>query len=139
MHVTLRFYGPTTPAQLAALREGTLATVGAGAPEISVIARGVDGFPRAAKARVVVVALEDGGGLAEIARAAEAHAIALGFAPEARSFKAHLTLARLKEPRDLRPICAEPLALPPAHITGITLYESKTLPSGPVYTPLCRW
>lgn len=130
MHVTLRFYGEGSPPR------GALVHPGGGPPVVR--ARGLDAFPRTAKARVLFVALEDDGWLAGIARAAERIAVEAGFAPEPRAFTPHLTLARFKEPIDVRAICAEPLVLPEAHITGITLYESKTLPSGPIYTALAR-
>ena len=64
--------------------------------------------------------------------------MALGFAPETRAYRPHLTLARLKVPADVRAHAGDSGALPAAHATAITLYASTMAASGPVYTPLER-
>ncbi len=134
MHVTLRFFGPTNEAQLESLR--ALVPRLAAAPLESLRAKALDAFPSPKRARVVVIALL--GPLSRMAAEAERAARALGFEKEARAYHPHLTLARLKAPADLRALCSDPLALPEARAVAVTLYESKTLPSGPVYTPLVR-
>jgi 2'-5' RNA ligase len=61
--------------------------------------------------------------------------VRVGLQQEVRPFKAHLTLARHVE---RRPACGpiDPVSWP---VDRIALVESKTLPEGPVYTPLGFW
>jgi 2'-5' RNA ligase len=57
-------------------------------------------------------------------------------AEEARAFRAHVTIARLR-PRARRPrrVDADPEPLT-AHATGVTLYRSTLTPKGATYEPL---
>ena len=67
----------------------------------------------------------------------------LGFEPEARAFRPHLTLARARDPRGdpaLAP-CAEELAnvdCGEARIDALVLYRSDLSRSGARYTALAR-
>jgi 2'-5' RNA ligase len=69
--------------------------------------------------------------------------VAAGFPGEGRPFKAHLTIARIKEPVEARrmaqamEMCGrfDPLALQAAEMV---LIKSDLRPNGPVYTPLAR-
>jgi 2'-5' RNA ligase len=137
MHVTLRFFGQATDAQLEQLRAFTTALP---PPAIVMTAKRLTGFPSERRAHVLVVSLEDEdpGGLGAIAREAEQEAARLGFESERRDYHPHLTLARSKRPADVRRLCETELSLPPASVVAITLYDSKTLPRGPEYTALAR-
>jgi 2'-5' RNA ligase len=149
LHVTLRFFGQTTAEQV----DGLWGPIPPPPPSARLAGRPVEGdagavqasrldaFPSAQRARVLVLDLGGAGELAawlgDVAREAEARAVACGLAPETRPFRPHLTLARIKAPADLRAVCTETgLALPRPRVVAVTLFESKTLPSGPVYTPL---
>jgi 2'-5' RNA ligase len=137
MHITLRFFGPTDDTQIELL--GDLVTsLAEGAPPLLLRAAAVTGFPSAARARILVVELADEPLLSTFAQRAEATAIALGFAPETRAYRPHLTLARMKENVDVRGYAGEAALLPLAHATAVTLYSSTTGPRGPVYTSLAR-
>ena len=57
MHVTLRYYGATSPEQLASLLAQELGPARGEAPLLH--ATKIDGFPEARRARVVFVALSD--------------------------------------------------------------------------------
>lgn len=144
MHITVRFFGASTDEQVDGLRalvadlereHGRGAT--GGRPRAAHALR-LTGFSEVRHARVLVVSIDDGGFLESVAAKAEQAAVALGFEPESRPYHPHLTLARMKVPADLRDLCTKPLALPDARITALTLYESKTLPTEPLYTPLAR-
>lgn len=108
---------------------------------MSVRAPSVHGFPDPARAHVLVLDVVDMGQepvLAALAARAEAAAIALGFARDARPYHGHLTLARMRKAVDVSPLSGEAASLPPGHVTAITLYASRTGPSGAVYAPLAR-
>jgi 2'-5' RNA ligase len=142
MHTTLRFFGDTSDAQ----RDALMALVGelaSGASAWAVRATAVHGFPEPGRAHVLVldvVDAEPGSGptLAGLAARTEAAAVALGFARELRPYHAHLTLARMRKEVDVSPFAAEAAALPTGLATVITLYASRSGPSGAVYTPLAR-
>jgi 2'-5' RNA ligase len=66
----------------------------------------------------------------------------LGFPPEERPFRPHLTLARIKQARrdDWPSVAssAEALSLPAYTVDEILLYKSDLTPTGPHYTHLAR-
>lgn len=70
-------------------------------PPIRIRLTQLGAFPRASKAAVLWLGLESNG-LDELAAAVEEATIAAGLAPEERPFQAHLTLARIRPPRDVR-------------------------------------
>jgi 2'-5' RNA ligase len=137
MHITLRFFGPTTEEQALVLR-ALVTSLADGAPPLPLRAAALTGFPDPARARILIVAFEAAPLLEALAARAEAAAVALGFAPETRAYHPHLTLARMKQVVDLRAQAGETAGLPAAHATAITLYESTTGAGGPVYLPLAR-
>jgi 2'-5' RNA ligase len=142
-HVTLRFFGNTDDAQVMGLRALVTelgAELGTAAAASGMYARApsVSGFPRARRAHVLTLDIEDEGGLAALAARAEVVAVALGFAPEERAYHAHLTLARMRKAVDVSALADEAASLPRARVTAVTLYASTTAATGPAYTPLER-
>jgi len=103
LHVTLRFFGDVDPGCAGAL-EGELARRlrAARAPELVIGAAGSFGGDRP---RVLWLALDDRTEprLLDLAARAERAAIAVGLEPEARAFRPHLTLARVRPARSGRP------------------------------------
>jgi 2'-5' RNA ligase len=136
MHVTLRFLGDVDESLVPALGEIAL-RVGA-RPAFEVRAASLIAFPDARRARVLAVELDDDGGLGELARQAEAGVVALGLAPETRPFRGHLTLARCKEPADVRAIVADGDLGAAGRAVSLTLYESVLGRAGPTYTIRAR-
>ncbi len=139
MHVTLRFLGKTSAPQVDALRE-LVRQLGERPPPRSTLGR-VGAFPEPRRARVLFLELVQttpADGLVALAAQAELAAVALGFDAEHRPFKPHLTLARLRAPRDVRPWLAARVVAAEGPAAAVTLYESKTLPDGPAYTPIAR-
>lgn len=133
-HVTLRFLGATDGATLPALRDA-VAAAARGHPTPVLVLRGLGAFPSPRRARVVWAGVHDqGGNLPELAGALGRALEPLGWAPEARPFAAHLTLARLRVPRSVEPLPADPFrGLEPARVAEVVLYRSKLHPSGARY------
>jgi RNA 2',3'-cyclic 3'-phosphodiesterase len=100
LHLTLKFLGETeeglVPEIVTAIRE---ACADIRPFEISV--RGTGGFPSLSRINVVWVGVEGAASLARVAAALDSLLEPLGFAPERREWKAHVTLARVKGHRDL--------------------------------------
>jgi 2'-5' RNA ligase len=135
LHVTLAFLGSREPSDVA-LIEPSLALEGA-AP---LLAFGDVLLLPPRRARVLTVALEDRSGTlgALQTRIAGALAAAGVYTPEARPFRPHVTVARLR-PR-VRPPGSAALALDPLEFRGeaVTLFASRLHPSGARYEPLYR-
>jgi 2'-5' RNA ligase len=99
-HLTLKFLGWTTPAQLPWV-QGRVREVVTGSAPFEIRLSGVGAFPSARRARVLWAGLEDeGDALALLAGALDA-ATSPEFAPETRSFSAHLTVGRSDPPARL--------------------------------------
>lgn len=137
LHVTLRFLGnietERIPPLLRAVREQT-----ADLHPFRIQLGGARPFPSPRRPRVVVLELAPAEPLAELAEAVERGVVAAGFAPETRSFRAHLTLGRV---RGRRFPSATATAVPEASACDVeetVLFRSDLHRSGARYTPLER-
>ncbi len=96
-------------------------------------------FPSLRAARVLWIGVGEGGSqLARIARKLDGSAGRQGVARDPRPFRAHLTLARLREPAvlaaDTLP-APDPLAF---SVGDVVLYESRLSSTGAIHVPLTR-
>lgn len=132
-HITLRFLG--TVDQVTYERFLATLDVEERAP-FRVQLGGVGAFPNAHRATVVWVGIEKGGAqLASLNAVAEEAARMAGLEPEERPFHAHLTLARVRPPADVRDL--EGLMVDLGwHCDRITVYRSRPGRGGARYEPL---
>jgi RNA 2',3'-cyclic 3'-phosphodiesterase len=137
MHVTLRFLGDTDPSLLPALAS-VVTKLGAGKRAVDVRVSSLVAFSEARRARILALHLEDDDALGAIAAEAETHLAALGFAPEPRPYRPHLTIARLREPADLRRLIDEQSVALTGRVSSIGLYQSELGSRGPTYTRIAR-
>jgi 2'-5' RNA ligase len=100
LHYTVRFIGEV--GEDGARRVGEAAReASAAVPRFEATLGSAGAFPDAKRARVLWLGLAAGDApFAKLARALEAALARRGFAPESRGFNAHLTLGRVREPRD---------------------------------------
>jgi len=100
LHLTLKFLGDTeeglVPEIVTAMREAA-----SGVRPFEICVRGTGAFPSLGRMNVIWVGVEGAEPLASIAAALEASVEPLGFPRENRTWKAHVTLARVKGSRDL--------------------------------------
>jgi RNA 2',3'-cyclic 3'-phosphodiesterase len=97
LHITLKFLGDIEETSVKELEAAIRASSEGIAPfEVEVFGSGV--FPPKGSARVVWAGLKGAEPLAGISARLEKALEPLGFAPEGRGFKPHLTLARVKNP-----------------------------------------
>lgn len=103
---------------------------------------GLGAFPTATRPRVLWAGVLAGdGALAALASTVDAALAALGFPSEARPFSAHITVARVREPRRA-PALAEALGATAAKRFGrlavheVVVMRSDHSPRGARYTPL---
>ena len=132
LHVTLRFVGPAERVG----RERIVAALDAaalGGPFTFRIG-GLGGFPRMRKASVAWAALEgDGERIARLAEVVDDAVSSAGFGYEERPFRAHLTLARIRPPRDIRRSVTGGPARISAPVTEVVFYRSRTEGSSIAY------
>ncbi|CAG0987330.1 RNA 2',3'-cyclic phosphodiesterase [Myxococcaceae bacterium] len=138
LHVTLRFVGAIDREAVAPLAAAVGLEVSAWSPfPLQLGALGL--FPSARRPRVVSLGIEPEAPLAGLAAAVERGVVAAGFAPESRSFRPHLTLARVREGCRIDPAVLatkiEPLRFA---ARGVVLFASRPDEGGSVYTALER-
>jgi len=102
-HITLRFVGSASAAEEDRLLFALSEIDSEGPFELRLGRLGA--FPRAAKATVLWLGIEEGQEhLASLAHQVEEHIQAAGFSAEDRPFRGHLTLSRLRPASDVRSI-----------------------------------
>ncbi len=140
LHLTLKFLGETEegliPEIVSAMREAA-----AGVTPFDIRVRGTGAFPSPSRPNVLWVGVEGAEPLARIAKALDAHLVALGFEPETRPWSAHVTVARVKGHRNLdraqailRAHAEETFA--EHRVEDVRLKKSVLRPEGPEYTTL---
>ncbi|HEX5473312.1 MAG TPA: RNA 2',3'-cyclic phosphodiesterase [Vicinamibacterales bacterium] len=142
-HLTVRFIGHVPDDRAPAL----IAALSAPLPieSFELCLAGAGAFPASGAPRVFWIGVREGSaGLRALHERCDERLAPLGYAPEARPFSAHLTLARVKSvARGEGPAVRALLAETPAHlgcgrVSGATLFESRLSPHGAAYHPLTR-
>jgi 2'-5' RNA ligase len=136
-HVTLKFFGETTPDRVEAIAEMiSFAVQGMASMVMSLHGAGV--FPTPAKPRVIQLGLDAGSDLELLQDRIERGGEQLGYPPEGRLFRPHITLGRVREGHRLPAGWQTELErVPPGQpFLGdrVVLYESRLSGDGPAYT-----
>ena len=141
IHITLKFLGDIEEGDIekvaAVIRE-----VSQGRPPFGIGIKGSGAFPNLKNPRVVWIGVDDRGkGLSSLQRPLDDALKDLGFEPEEREFRPHLTLGRVKGPRGKERLSAAVSKLKDIEIGSFTvdrviLYKSELKPTGAVYTKL---
>ena len=143
IHLTLRFLGNVAPELIEEIKPA-LAGIASQTAPIHIEPAGCGAFPTIKSPRVIWVGLRGQiGPLAELARRVEAAMVSLGFKPEERPFKPHLTLGRVKGRQGLQTLQQILLAhrdftAEPFDAAEVVLYKSELRPDGARYTPLFK-
>jgi RNA 2',3'-cyclic 3'-phosphodiesterase len=145
IHLTLKFLGDIREDQVAAIGAAMGAAIEAVAREqgpLTLAIKGLGVFPGVRKARVIWAGLSgDTENLMALQTAVDTALEGVGFAPQRRRFKAHLTLGRFKQPLPAHKLVAvleqrgdfTPLEM---HLERVVLYRSELRPQGARYTIL---
>lgn len=145
LHLTMQFLGETpedkVEAIAAAMREAC-----AGRRRFELSFGSLGAFPSAGNPRVIWIGLGEGAQrLEELANALARGLAGQGIVlpEEGREFKAHLTIGRVRGPRDLQRLRArmqawtpEKLALGRVAVDKLSLIQSRLTPKGPIYTAI---
>jgi len=133
-HVTLRFLGNVPTGEVPALAKSVERSL-EGAARFRVTLGATRAFPSARRPRVVVLELEPEADLAALAARVEAGVVAAGLPAEARRFRAHLTLGRVRG-RRVPALDAECLEVGALDVHEVVLFRSDLDRDGSRYTPL---
>lgn len=140
LHVTTRFIGEWPETRVPEIVE-RLQLLGDREP-VPVRISGLGWFPNPHSPRILFAGVQDSGALASLAGGTDAALEPLGIEREAKPFRPHLTLARIKEPgvplTALRQAIAqlEDTEFGSFPVSGFSLYLSQPGPAGSIYTRL---
>ena len=152
MHLTLRFLGEVEAERVEKLA-AILTDACQGKPPFTLAVRGIGAFPNPRKPEVIWAGAEPlEGPLAEVRIAAENAARAIGLPPDDKAFRAHLTLARLRDRRAAKALEVggwtvgsrlreylereRDFAAGEFTVRSVSLFSSELTPHGPVYRRL---
>jgi 2'-5' RNA ligase len=137
LHLTLKFYGEVAPDAADALA-AALAASADGTPGLDLAVSGIETLPPGRRARVVVGAIDAPPALELLQDRLERASAALGFAPEGRPFRPHVTLGRVRQGAALPPAARERCAAVAPAIgfwaDEVALVESVLAPGGSRYS-----
>ena len=137
LHITLKFFGEVTSDRLESIEEVLqFATAGMGPIELTLSGGGA--FPSSARPRVLRLEVTAGPELELLQDRLERGSERIGFPPEGRPFRPHITLGRVREGHRLPPGAMQQVeSLPngnPFLADQVVLFESRQTPRGPEYT-----
>ncbi len=140
IHLTLKFLGEVADVEPV---RAAIAEVASRHGPIALAAGGLGAFPGPSRPRVLWAGITAGiRELGLLAADVERVVAPLGFAPDARPFRGHLTLARVRSPRGLGRIGAvlgaDASSFGAWTATDVVLYRSHLRPTGSIYEPLAR-
>jgi RNA 2',3'-cyclic 3'-phosphodiesterase len=136
-HITINFLGEVEIEKLSELKS-MLQELSQMHPPFLLKLGGLGAFPTIKEGRVIWMGVQNSKFLRSLQQDCEERLKTLGFSLEERDFRPHLTLARLRSPRQLADLLS-PLInqkFGDLKVMRITLYESKLAGSFPVYEPL---
>ena len=141
LHITLKFLGDVTDAQLAKVCDAAK-SAGTGVAPFSLRVKGLGCFPAPRNPRVLWCGIEDlTNGCRRWVERADPLLEELNFKPETRAFTPHITLGRSRSPAG-GDVLRQVLDTTPPPQTGemlvqqIVVFESRLLPGGAQYHPL---
>ena len=141
IHITLNFLGDINPGDVDKI-DAAMAAAAIEFPPVTLTVRGIGVFPGIKRPRVIWVGLGgDIRSLLSLQSRLEQELAGAGFPKDKRSFKAHLTLGRIKQsagPAVIRQMISEYATLSSDEFScnQVILFKSDLKPSGAVYSKL---
>ncbi|MFQ5839337.1 MAG: RNA 2',3'-cyclic phosphodiesterase [Candidatus Methylomirabilales bacterium] len=141
VHLTLKFLGEVSGERAADVRS-TLRAALEGIPSFRMTLAGVGTFPARGAPRVVWVGTTEGSdGATALYERVEGALASSGFPPEGRAFQAHLTLGRVRGPRNRPALIARVrelagTTLGSMMVVAVELMQSELHPKGAIYTSI---
>ncbi len=143
IHLTLKFLGNVTPETIDLIKP-VLAEIGSRTAVFRLQAAGCGAFPNVKQPRVIWAGMRgESEPLIRLQKEVDLALAGLGFQPEDRPFKPHLTLGRVRGRQHLLALqqlllAHQEFTAEPFDVTELVLYKSELRPDGARYTPLFR-
>ena len=147
LHLTLKFLGDIPVSRIPSLSDACDEAARQIAP-FELLVKGSGTFPPHGKPKVLWIGIEDAAassrskGLLSLHSALEDQCAAAGLAREPRAYHPHLTIARLREAKDSRPLAEQHKQIDFAPqtfaVTEIVLFRSELSSQGSKHTALAR-
>lgn len=142
IHVTLKFLGDTDEGIIDKIEQLMKDSV-AGIEPFTITLENVGAFPKLDYMRVVWVGITGAEPLVKIAKALNSGLKHLGFKSDKKGFTPHLTIARVRSPRnknELRRAIDSHInnSFGEVQVDKIVLKKSVLSPQGPTYTDVCQ-
>jgi 2'-5' RNA ligase len=141
IHLTLKFFGNIDESKIDPIVKSIERPVRTN-PPFSLKVRGVGAFPYLKNPRVIWMGLVDEREvLVSLQKQLERELEKMGFEPEERAFRPHLTLGRVKSGRGREELAGRIERYKEEEfgdfpVEKIVLFKSDLKPTGPIYTPL---
>lgn len=140
VHITLKFLGEVKEEKIAEVYQAVENSV-VGIKSFAVNLQGLGGFPNLKRPRVIWIGVEKGKEiLAELYPKVEEEFFQIGFSKENRNFTPHLTIGRVKSPKNLEKLASEitetSFQTDEFEVKEVVVMKSTLHPAGSIYTPL---
>lgn len=141
LHITLKFLGDTPEGVVFGPMREALKRAVAGHAGFTLNLRGAGVFPSESRPRVLWAGAHDGGQCEALALSVQRELAGLGFEPDERPFRPHITIGRLRSQRARRGVLREIQGLSDeefgtVEVAEIVLMKSELRPSGAVHSTL---
>lgn len=142
LHLTLKFLGDIDEEQLESLSRAVAETANQ-ISKFNLRISGTGAFPSPRNARILWLGIKDeNDNLLKVNDVLESECEKRGFAKEKRNFKAHLTIARLREPHKSKELVEKHLQnnfeAGEFSVSEIVIYESRLQKSGSIYSVVSK-
>lgn len=135
-HITLKFFGEIEE-EMAWNIKKSIEYLGLKYRPFTLTLKDIDALPSKKKARVIVVALENGvDNIKDIFNDIEHSIILLGIEKDGRSFVPHITLGRRKVPAPLREKVLMETDRKSFNVNALVFFKSTLTSQGAIYTPV---
>jgi len=138
LHVTVWFLGEVSEDRLSTVTDALSVPFRTAAFSLRVA--GFGAFPPSGPVRVIWMGIPEGGReLRAVNAETTERLVPLGFAAERKLYTAHLTVARVRDPRSARgralrdALNADPTDITPFRVTSVILFRSRLSPKGSQY------
>jgi 2'-5' RNA ligase len=141
IHLTLKFLGEISEEKRKKVESAIDAVAGRTKP-FGISVKDTGAFPKMEYPRVIWAGLDNGADEARaLAEDIDGELSGIGFQKETRPFAAHLTIGRVRSPKNLRQLAEKLAGCQKAEagsqtVGSIALFQSTLTPSGSIYTKL---
>lgn len=140
LHITLNFIGEVSPDKIKLIKN-ELENLAQSHDEFELKLSDLDAFPDVQKGRVIWVRVQNSKNLQNLQADCEARLQHMGLELENRQYRPHMTVARIRSPRNLKDVLSPYNGHKFGTLTvdSVVLYESKLGGAFPVYEKMAQF